>query len=396
EQGTGIMITVTKTKAGKKAQASTTLVAEPQFPDINTIRNAIPKHCFESSAVIGLAYLVRDLCMAVGLGYAAVTYIPTISDFYLRSFAWIVYGYVQGLICTGIWILGHECGHGAFSKYQTFNDVVGWFAHSILCVPYFSWKFSHHRHHRFTGHMDKDMAFAPRTKADYLERILSKFEFLEDTPIYHIICLFFHQTMGWTFYLIFNISAGRNSMQYKASLGRRSHFDPWSGVFRPSEAPFIILSDIGLGLTLYSLYRLSFFVGVQNTALLYAQTWFWVHHWLIAITYLHHTDKDVPHYDAEHWTFVKGAVATIDREFGFVGRHLFHGIIEYHVVHHLFPRIPFYYAEEATEAIKPVLGDLYRRDERSFLGQLWDNFSNLKYVEPDVAIPGAMKWVTRA
>jgi omega-6 fatty acid desaturase (delta-12 desaturase) len=59
-------------------------------------------------------------------------------------------------------------------------------------------------------------------------------------------------------------------------------------------------------------------------------------------------------------------------------------------------RIPFYYAEEATEAIKPVLGDLYRRDERSFLGQLWDNFSNLKYVEPDVAVPGAMKWVTRA
>lgn len=48
---------------------------------------------------------------------------------------------------------------------------------------------------------------------------------------------------------------------------------------------------------------------------------------------------DVPHYDPQSWTFVKGALATVDREFGFVGRHLFHGIIEYHVVHHLFPYV---------------------------------------------------------
>lgn len=48
---------------------------------------------------------------------------------------------------------------------------------------------------------------------------------------------------------------------------------------------------------------------------------------------------EVPHFDAGSWTFVKGALATVDREFGFVGRHLFHGIIEYHVVHHLFPYV---------------------------------------------------------
>lgn len=54
-------------------------------------------------------------------------------------------------------------------------------------------------------------------------------------------------------------------------------------------------------------------------------------------------------------------------------------------------KIPFYYAEEATEAIKPMLGDLYCRDDRSFIGQLWSNYTNLKYVEADAA--GAMKWV---
>lgn len=59
----------------------------------------------------------------------------------------------------------------------------------------------------------------------------------------------------------------------------------------------------------------------------------------VAITYLHHTHMEVPHYEADNWTFVKGALATVDREFGFVGRHLFHCIIEHHVVHHLFPYV---------------------------------------------------------
>lgn len=55
-------------------------------------------------------------------------------------------------------------------------------------------------------------------------------------------------------------------------------------------------------------------------------------------------------------------------------------------------RIPFYRAEEATEAIKPLLGDLYHKDSRSFLGQLWETWTKCKYVEADPAVPGALKW----
>lgn len=55
-------------------------------------------------------------------------------------------------------------------------------------------------------------------------------------------------------------------------------------------------------------------------------------------------------------------------------------------------RIPFYKAEEATEAIRPKLGKLYHRDTRSFLGQLWSVFTTCKYVEKDPNEPGAMRW----
>ncbi|KAM0259450.1 hypothetical protein ACHAQJ_003345 [Trichoderma viride] len=385
--------TTTITKRGAAVASITLPEADSRFPDINTIRNAIPKHCFEPSVAISMAYLARDVAMIVALGWAAITYIPTIEDSTVRTVAWIVYGFVQGLVSTGLWILGHEAGHGAFSKHASVNHVVGFLSHSSLLVPYYSWKFSHHRHHMFTGHMEKDMAFVPRTKSDYSQRILSAFEMFEDTPIYQLISLLFHQLLGWQMYLTFNISAGSSSLQKPASnLLGKSHFGPNSAVFRRSEAPFIFLSDVGICITLFALYKLSGVVGMSTVLLAYAQPYFWVHHWLVAITYLHHTHMEVPHYDADNWTFVKGALATVDREFGFVGRHLFHCIIEHHVVHHLFPRIPFYYAGEATEAIKPVLGDLYYRDERSFIGQLWTNFSKCKYVVADESTPGALKW----
>ena len=40
-------------------------------------------------------------------------------------------------------VIAHECGHGAFSKSEALNDAVGLVVHSLLLVPYFSWKFSH-------------------------------------------------------------------------------------------------------------------------------------------------------------------------------------------------------------------------------------------------------------
>ena len=82
----------------------------------------------------------------------------------------------------------------------------------------------------------------------------------------------------------------------------------------------------------------------------------------VAITYLQHTDPSLPHYTGETWNFARGAAATIDREFGFIGRQIFHGIIETHVLHHYISTIPFYHADEATEAIKPVMGKHYRAD----------------------------------
>jgi omega-6 fatty acid desaturase (delta-12 desaturase) len=112
----------------------------------------------------------------------------------------------------------------------------------------------------------------------------------------------------------------------------------------------------------------------------------------VAITFLQHTDPSLPHYTGDAWTFTRGAAATIDREFGFIGRHLMHGIVETHVLHHYISTIPFYHADEATEAIKKVMGRHYRADVRGgtlgFLASLWTSARWCQWVEPNEGAKG--------
>lgn len=232
-----------------------------------------------------MGYVLRDVTMAAVLGWAALTYIPQIPNALLRGVAWMAYGYAQGLVCTGIWILAHEAGHGAFSVHRRFNDFVGWVLHSSLLVPYFSWKFSHHRHHRFTGHMEKDMAFVPQTKDAQgrpgLKTLYLDPEVFEDAPIVQLVQLLGHQLFGWQLYLFFNVSAGVKSKQREEpNWWRMSHFEPRSAVFRLNEAVYIALSDLGIGLTLTALYFASTAIGWPAVFLLYIVPYFWVHHWL--------------------------------------------------------------------------------------------------------------------
>lgn len=282
-------ITTTTTRSrkatiGETKTAPIKLAEGPQYPDIQTIRDAIPAHCFVPSTWRSMGYVFRDVSMVAALGWAAFTYIPQIEGSALRTAAWIVYGYVQGLICTGIWILAHEAGHGAFSVHRRFNDVVGWVLHSALMVPYFSWKFSHHRHHRFTGHMEKDMVFVPHTKADRQKRRLADLyldrELFEDVPAVQLFKLVAHQLAGWQTYLLFNVSSGVDSQQRGGSWWSVSHFLPTSAVFRPSEAIYIALSDLGLAIVGSLLYLASTVVGWKMVFLMYGAPYFWVHHWL--------------------------------------------------------------------------------------------------------------------
>ncbi|KAI0183249.1 fatty acid desaturase-domain-containing protein [Xylaria flabelliformis] len=387
---------------------------EFHVPDytIKDIRDAIPKHCFERSAATSLYYVARDIASLAGTFYLFHAYVTpeTIPSTPVRALLWALYTFVQGLFGTGMWVLAHECGHQAFSPSKVLNDTVGWVLHSALLVPYFSWKISHGKHHKATGNVERDMVFVPKTRqerASRLGRLAHELSELgEETPIVTFVVLLGQQLIGWPNYLLTNVtghdnherqSEGRGKGKKNGFLGGVNHFDPSSPLYEAKDAKLILLSDVGLAITISTLVYLGNNFGWSNLLVWYFIPYLWVNHWLVAITFLQHTDPSLPHYTGESWNYVRGAAATIDREFGFIGRQLLHGIIETHVLHHYVSTIPFYNADEASEAIKKVMGRHYRADTRGgslgFIKAMWRSARMCQWVEPSEGAVGEGKGV---
>ncbi|RAK98689.1 oleate delta-12 desaturase odeA [Aspergillus ibericus CBS 121593] len=382
---------------------------EFQIPDytIKQIRDAIPAHCYERKALTSLWYVFRDVFWLATIFYVFHNYVTpeTVPYKPARVVLWALYTVLQGLFGTGVWVLAHECGHQAFSPSKVLNDTVGWICHSALLVPYFSWKISHGKHHKATGNIARDMVFVPKTRDQYASRVGKAVhelnELMEETPIATALNLILQQLFGWPMYLFTNVTGhnnherqpeGRGKGKQNGYFGGVNHFNPSSPLYEAKDAKLIALSDLGLAIVGSILYLIGSKYGWMNLLVWYGIPYLWVNHWLVAITYLQHTDPTLPHYQPEVWNFARGAAATIDRDFGFVGRHILHGIIETHVLHHYVSTIPFYHADEASEAIKKVMGSHYRTEAHTgwtgFFKALWTSARVCHWVEPTEGAKG--------
>ncbi|KAH8801493.1 fatty acid desaturase-domain-containing protein [Xylogone sp. PMI_703] len=371
-----------------------------ELPDftMKQIHDAIPPHCFKPSTLRSMAYVVRDYFYVSVLIYVAVTFIPLVPHPALRFLAWGLYTFLQGLVFTGIWILAHECGHGAFSKNKQLNGIMGLIMHSFLLVPFHSWRISHSQHHKSTGNMDKDTAFVPHDRESWIKRSFGKAarpemiefaELAEDSPIMTLWNCIIHQVFGWPGYLLFNLT-GQSYNGAKGLKITHFYFGEDSVFYKKHELPLILLSDIGVGAMIALLVAAGQMFGSWNVIVLWGIPWLWVNNWIVAITFLQHTDATMPHYNNKTWNFARGATATIDRDLGFIDTHLFHDIIGTHVCHHLVSTIPFYHAGEASIHIKKVMGKHYKADTKTpFWTAFWKNQRNCKFVEESEGMEGS-------
>lgn len=344
---------------------------KPPF-GVKELRQAIPPHCFERSLVRSCAYLVVDLLAAAGLYYAS-TFID-LAPTWLACLLWPLYWFWQAAVCTGLWVIAHECGHQAFSKWQAVNDAVGLVLHSALLVPYYSWKHSHRRHHSNTGSLTRDEVFVPATDESQVP--------LHSYTAYRAFILVVQQVLGWPGYLCFNAS-GREYSRFAC------HFDPWSPIFSRRERVEVAISDAAVAAALYGLYNLGLAYGWPWLVKTYVMPYLLVNSWLVMITFLQHTHPQLPHYDDSEWDWLRGALATVDRSYGVLD-HFFHHIADTHVAHHLFSAMPHYHAEEATAALRPLLGSYYCRDPRGVLRALWEETASCCYVAPDAPGSGTL------
>ncbi|KAE8664429.1 Omega-6 fatty acid desaturase, endoplasmic reticulum [Hibiscus syriacus] len=217
-------------------------ISKPPF-SLSDIKRAIPPHCFKRSLFRSFSYLIYDLILISIFYYVATTYINHLPQ-PLSSVAWAVYWAVQGCVMTGVWVIAHECGHHAFSDYQWVDDTVGLIFHSSLLVPYFSWKYSHRRHHSNTGSLERDEVFVPKKRSAV--RWWAKYL---DNPPGRFITLTIQLTLGWPLYLMFNL-AGR---PYD---GFACHYNPYGPIYNDRERLQIYVSDAGVIAVTCFLYRL--------------------------------------------------------------------------------------------------------------------------------------------
>jgi omega-6 fatty acid desaturase (delta-12 desaturase) len=332
---------------------------------LKQIRDAIPEHLFRQNTSRSFGYLFLDLIKVV-VTAATMVWVLQATTSWLHLVLWPAYWWIQGLNGTALWVLAHECGHQAFSPSRAINDTVGFILHSALLVPYHSWRITHGNHHKHTNHIDKDTVFVPNKEDAPLK------EAVEESPLVSLITIFMMLTIGWPGYLFANFSGQKYSR-------RANHFEPSSPLFRSTEQADVVLSNIGIIAVVTFLSCLSYVFGFKAVAAWYGVPYLFVNMWLVLITYLQHTDARVVHYSAKEWNFVRGALCTVDRDYG-ICNSWFHHITDSHVAHHLFSTMPFYNAIQATQHLKPVLGKLYLYDNTPIVRSLWRSWRSCRYV----------------
>ena len=346
-------------------------ISKTDIPTMNDIKNVVPSKCFKRNTFKSLRYLFQSIILqiivvAIGLS------IPIKQE---MLFVWIIYAVLSGTVAMGFWVLAHECGHGAFSDNKKLETFVGYFLHSILLVPYFSWQRSHAVHHRFTNHITNGETHVPLVigsnkigekiggeKEVNLLKSLGKFK-------YGIIQLVLHLVFGWPAYLLSGATGG-------PKYGMSNHFwptKPFSKNLWPSIwAKKVWLSDIGVVATLLTLIIWSYKVSFYSVLCLYILPLLVVNSWLVIYTWLHHTDTDVPHLAGDEFSYIRGAFLSIDRPYGKIIDFLHHRIGSTHVIHHISPTIPHYYAKDATDSIKKAFPKIYLYNPTPIYKALWN------------------------
>jgi len=328
-------------KAEPKARAE---IIMPEVPDLISIKKSIPEHCFRSSVLKSFRFVLQDVLAIFTLHYIMRTYIEGTPYFWLF---YPVFGFLQGTLFWSVFVLGHDCGHGSFSRYYWLNCVVGTVLHSFIMVPYHPWKLSHHHHHKNTGHIDNDEIFYPIRKGKLPPYISQRGYFLLG--------------LGWILYLF----AGYQPRPV-------SHLNAYEPIFKGHEieALYSIVTFFIMGIVLIFLGAN---YGLVSLVLYYGIPWFVFSSWLVVTTFLHHNEPGVPWFGDKTWNYTRGNLSSVDRDYG-----IFHWLthdIGTHQVHHLFPIIPHYNLKEATTYFRRSFPELVRENTNPIPKTFIENFN---------------------
>jgi len=265
-----------------------------------------------------------------------------------------------GTMFWALFVVGHDCGHRSFSNSLFICDLFGHLSHAPILVPFHPWRLSHQKHHKNTGNVRTDETFVAVP-----ERLYRKMY-----SIFKVVRYFTYPILGYTLYLI-----GGNRMPVRFY----SHFFPKGEIYNTPE------KQKQSALSVFLVFVMLYFL--RNLYVAYGWNFVWTYYfapymvfvgWLAIVTHLHHTHPDVPWYRGSDWTFDKGALSTVDRDYGIFED--IHHNIGTHIIHHVCSKIPHYHLIEATKKVIPVLGTNYKKSSYTTWGAMKMIFNYCRFV----------------
>ena len=79
---------------------------------------------------------------------------------------WVILLGPAALLVARMFMLQHDCGHGAFFKSQRANDALGFITGVLTFSPYYQWRYEHAIHHATSGNLDRRGFGDTRYKAE--------------------------------------------------------------------------------------------------------------------------------------------------------------------------------------------------------------------------------------
>jgi len=270
----------------------------------------------------------------------------------------LAFSVIQGTFFWALFVIGHDCGHGSFSPSTRFNNFIGHISHTFILVPFHSWRLSHHLHHTYHSHVQKDHSYVATTQTKYESM----------APAARIYRYTFYLFGGWPLYLLMGM-ADRDDY----------HFWPNDALCKNEEEKSQMRESIAWIIGFVGILALiGYYQGLSTLLVYYLPPYIVFSMWISLVTHLHHTHPDVPWFRDPDWSYMRGALSTVDRNYGIVEP--IHHDIGTHTVHHLFNKIPHYHLKEATVAIKPILGEYHKKSEDQVLSAMLKIWNHCRYV----------------
>ena len=190
--------------------------------------------------------------------------------------------------------------------------------------------------------------------------------------LYGVVSLFTHLVLGWPLYLMFGVAGGEDYGSPSSHFTTAAPFrNGRRRLFPDSFRHLMVVSNLGLLAMVAALVLASILFSPARVLLVYGLPYLVINAWLVAYTWLQHTDTNIPHFSTNDWNWAKGALQTVDRPYGPLLNLLHHGIGSTHVCHHINPRIPHYNAWYASALLKSRFPDLVRYDSTPIHKALW-------------------------